>query len=221
MMTHPLTLHQLRHHTRNSCKRILFEIHDDASWQHASRDRHLQEQLANRIRQSIQLLDAVFGTTSEPAPFSERFHTLCRGLLSLFADPAQHLRLDISLKGTCPPVLEMAALCATHEFVGNAVRHGMYLRLIGRVAVSLTCRSEAVELVVTDDGWGPAAAPKSEQGFSRDLAEQFRGTLSVGRRDEHTVAMITLRTTRCLFHEPAAPSAGDRTARGHGLAPRS
>jgi two-component sensor histidine kinase len=196
MMTQPLTLRQLHHHTRNSCQRILFEIHDDASRRCASRERHLQEQLANRIGQSFEILDAVFGLASERILFPDRFHTLCRGLLSLFADKAQHLQLDISLDGSCPPVLEMAVLCATHEFVGNAVRHGMYLRLIGRVSVSLTCRSDAVELVVTDDGWEPAAAPKSEQGFSRDLAEQFRGTFSLRRRDETTVATITLRTTR-------------------------
>jgi two-component sensor histidine kinase len=119
-------------------------------------------------------------------------------MLSLFADPAQHLQLDISIEGSCPPELEMPALRATHEFVGNAVRHGMYVRLIGRISVSLTCRTEAVELVVIDDGWGPAAAPESEQGFGliRDLVEQFRGTFSVGRRDDKTVATITLRTTR-------------------------
>ena len=136
--------------------------------------------------------DVLFGITSEPARFPERFQRLCHGMLLLFADPAQHLGLDISIEGACPPVLEEAVLCAAHEFVGNALKHGMHMRLIGRISVSLTCRTEGVELVVTDDGWGLAAAQNS--GEALGLAEQFQGTLSVGRRNNDTVAAILFRT---------------------------
>jgi len=196
MTVQPLNWRQLRHHTRNTLQRVLIEIHEFAARTDASRDRHLLEQVENRIRLSVEISDALFGITREPAAFPERFRALCRSLLALFADAAQHLRLDIALEGTCPPELEMAALCATNEFVVNAVKHGMHMRLIGRISVSLTCCAESVGLVVIDDGWGPAATPKPGQGFgiARALAEQFHGTLGVGRHDDNTVATIMLRT---------------------------
>jgi two-component sensor histidine kinase len=196
MTAQPLVLRQLRHHTKNTLQRILIEIHDFAARSDASPDRRLLERLENRIRLCVEISDALFGVSREPAAFPDRFHTLCRDLLSLFADAAQQLRLHILIKGTCPPDLEMAALCATSEFVGNAVKHGMHLRLIGQISVLLTCCAESVELLVSDDGWGPAVAPKPRQGLgiARDLAEQFHGTLSVGRRDGKTVATILLRT---------------------------
>jgi two-component sensor histidine kinase len=198
MTIQPLNLRQLRHHTRNTLQRVLVEIHDFAARTDASRDRRLLEQVENRIMLSVEISDALFGITREPIAFPERFRTLCRSLLALFADAAQHLRLNIVLEGTCPPELEMAALCATNEFVVNAVKHGMHMRLIGQISVSLSCCAESIELIVIDDGWGPAAAPKPGQGFgiARDLAEQFYGTLSVGRHDENTVATIMLRTMR-------------------------
>jgi two-component sensor histidine kinase len=198
MTVQPLALRQLHHHTRDTLQRVLIEIHEFAAGTGASRSRHLLEQLGNRIRVSAEISDALFGITREPTPFLGRFHTLCHGLLSLFADAAQHLQLDISLEGTCPPELELAALCATHEFVGNAVKHGMYMRLIGQISVLLTCCAESVELVVTDDGWGPATAPKPGQGLNiaRALAEQFCGAINVGRRNDNTIATIMLRTMR-------------------------
>jgi two-component sensor histidine kinase len=203
MTAQPLVLRQLRHHTRNTLQRILIEIHDFAAKTDASPDRRLLERLENRIRLSVEISDALFGVTREPAAFPERFDTLCRDLLSLFADAAQRLRLDISIKGTCPPELEMAALCATNEFVGNAVKHGMHMRLTGQISVLLTCCAESVELVVSDDGWGTAVAPKPRQGLgiACDLAEQFHGTLSIGRRDDNTVATMMLRTPQ---PEPAS-----------------
>jgi two-component sensor histidine kinase len=197
MTVQPLNLRQLRHHTRNTLQRVLIEIHGFAARTDASRGRRLLEQVENRIMLSVEISDALFGITREPAAFPERFRTLCRSLLALFADAAQHLRLDIALEGTCPPELEMAALCATNELVGNAVKHGMHMRLIGQISVSLTCSAENVELVVIDDGWGAATAPKPGQGLgiARDLAKQFHGTLSVGRNDGNTVATIMFRTT--------------------------
>jgi hypothetical protein len=120
MPVQPLALRQLRHHARNTLKRVLIDTYDFAARTDTSCGRRLLEQLA-RIKLSIEISDALCGTTREPAPFPERFHALCHGLLSLFAEAAQHLRLDISLEGICPLELERAALCATHEFVGNAV----------------------------------------------------------------------------------------------------
>jgi two-component sensor histidine kinase len=197
MTIQPLNLRQLRHHTRNTLQRVLAEIHDFSARTDASRDRRLLEQIENRIMLSVEISDALFGITREPAAFPERFRALCRSLLTLFADAAQDLRLDIVLEGTCPPELEVAALCATNEFIVNAVKHGMHMRLTGQISVSLTCCADNVQLIVIDDGWGADSAPKPGQGLgiAGHLAEQFHGTLSVSRNDGNTVATIMFRTT--------------------------
>lgn len=198
MTTQPLALGNLRHHARDTLQRVLSDIHDHASTTYTSRERRLLDELADRVRLSLEISDTLFGITSEPAPFTKRFRNLCHGVLSLFADQAQQLRLNISLDGLCPRGLEMPALRAAHEFVGNAVRHGMHMRLMGQISVSLTGGSDWVELVVADDGWGAAAAPETIRGLGLpcDLAEQFCGTVSVHRRNDATIATIILRTPR-------------------------
>lgn len=196
--TQSLSLRQLRYHTRNVLQCVLIEIHEHAANARAPRDRYLLEQLADRIQSSVAIADMLFGVTSEPRPFPERLHTLCHGMLALFADPTQHLRLGISVEGTCPPELEMPALSTTHELVGNAVTHGMRMRLQGRVSVSLTCSLDEVMLVVVDDGWELTHLDNTAEGLglARDLAEQFCGTLSVERRRDNTVATVMLRTMK-------------------------
>jgi two-component sensor histidine kinase len=193
-----LSLRQLRYHTRNVLQCVLIEIHEHAANWRTPKDRYLLEQLADRIQRSVAIADTLFGVTSEPGPFAERLDTLCHGMLALFADPAQHLRFDISIEGTCPPDLEMPALRATHELVGNAVKHGMRMRLQGHVAVSVTGSIDGVILVVADDGWELTHLDNTGEGLglARDLAEQFRGTLSVERRRDNTVATIILRTMK-------------------------
>jgi hypothetical protein len=47
--------------------------------------------------------------------------------------------------------------------VGNAVLHGMYMRLLGTIVVSLCISTDsAVSLQVRDDGWGSGAAEVGE-----------------------------------------------------------
>jgi two-component sensor histidine kinase len=193
-----LSLRQLRYHTRNVLQCVLIDIHEHAANWRTPRDRYLLEQLADRIQRSVAIADTLFGVTSEPSPFPERLRTLCHGMLTLFADPTQHLRLDISVEGTCPPELEMPALGATHELIGNAVKDGMRMRLQGRVTVSLTCSIDKVMLVVADDGWELTHLDNTGEGLglTRDLVDQFCGTLSVERRKDNTVATIMLRTMK-------------------------
>jgi two-component sensor histidine kinase len=189
-----LSLRQLRYHTRNVLQCVLIEIHEHAADWRLQRGRCLLEQLADRIQRSVEISDALFGVTSEPGPFPERFHRLCHGTLSLFADPAQHLQLDISIEGTCPPELEMPVLRAAHKFVGNAVKHGMRVRLQGRVSASLTCTLDEVMLIVADDGWDLTHLDNTDEGpgLARDLADQFAGSISLERRGDNTVATIIL-----------------------------
>jgi two-component sensor histidine kinase len=196
--TQSLSLRQLRYHTRNVLQCVLIEIHEHAANARAPRDRYLLEQLADRIQRSVAIADTLFGVASEPRPFPERLDTLCHGMLALFADPTQHLRLDISIEGNCPPELEMPALSAAHELVGYAVKNAMRMRLQGRVSVSLTRGIDGVMLVVADDGWEATHLDDTCEGLglARDLAEQFCGTLSVERRRDNTVATIVLRTVK-------------------------
>jgi two-component sensor histidine kinase len=196
--TQSVALRQLRHHTRNALQRVLMEIHEHVADRRTPRDRYLLQQLVDRIQLSVEISDTLFGITREPGLFLDRLRTLCHGIVSLFADPAQHLMVDIAMEGVCPSGLENAALRAVHEFVGNAVKHGMRMRLLGRVSVSLSCSADELELVVADDGWGLAPEAHKGQGIgiARDLADEFGGTVSLERRSGSTVATIVLREVR-------------------------
>jgi two-component sensor histidine kinase len=191
-----LAVRQLRHHTRNALQRVLIEIHDHAAGKNGSRDRGFLERLEERIIRSVEISDALFSVTREPDPFPDRLAALCRGMVALLGDPEQQLQFDMSICGTCPPELETPVLRAAREFLGNAIKHGMHVRLVGRISVSLTCRTDIVELVVADDGWGLAKEQSAGQGLAiaRNLARQFGGTLEIERRDGKTVAIIVLRT---------------------------
>lgn len=63
--------------------------------------------------------------------------------------------LTVALEDDCPEPLRPAVLRAAAELVGNAVMHGFYQRLAGRIDVRFARRPDrAFGLDVCDDGWG-------------------------------------------------------------------
>ena len=53
-----------------------------------------------------------------------------------------------------------AAARVAHELLGNAVKHGMRARLVGRIAARVVSDEGRVLLTVTDDGWGFGCEPR-------------------------------------------------------------
>jgi two-component sensor histidine kinase len=184
---------QLRHHTKNALQRILVQIQKDEALQATHQGRRLVEDLEQRVLLSAAISDALFGLTHEPAPMPERLRMLCRSTIDLLADPDQTIRLDVSVEGLCPEALKSTVLRIAHEFVANAVKHGMHMRLMGRIVVRLSTEAGRTVLLVSDDGWGLPPRMEAGQGLSLadDLAREHGGTASL-RRGRTTVARLEL-----------------------------
>ncbi len=85
-------------------------------------------------------------------------------------------------------------LRVAHEFIGNAVKHGMHARVVGRIAIHLATGLDGrTALVVTDDGWGFEGSPDAGEGLTiaGDLAASAGGTVSL-RRTHVTVAALEI-----------------------------
>lgn len=185
-------LRQLRHHTKNALARILAQVSADLSATDTAR--RVAMQVERRIRLTAQVADALFGLTRSPGPFDQRLWILCESVIELLAESDQHISLRCSVSGTVPPAQEERVLRIAHEFVGNAVKHGMHMRLLGRVRVAVTVEEQCLSLTVADDGWGCGREPAFGEGMhlARALAVVAGGSVSLERRGEETVAQLSL-----------------------------
>jgi two-component sensor histidine kinase len=185
---------QLRHQTKNALARILAQLSTGLSVNDASR--RVAADLERRILLTAQISDALFGLTRAPAPFEQRLWALCEGVVDLASEADQHLTLHCHVEGDVPPAHEQAVLRVAHEFVGNAVKHGMHMRLIGNIDVRIAAGEDGTTLDVTDDGWGCGRAPDHGEGMrvASVLAETCGGRVTLRRCDELTVARLVLGT---------------------------
>lgn len=124
-------------------------------------------------------------------------------LPDLLADPDQAVRVEVACAGACPASLHDVVLRVAQELVGNAVKHGFYARLAGRIRLDLVSSPRETRLVAADDGWGLCRKPGDGQGLClvRALIAPFGGTLAL-RAGNGVTAEVILR--------PAAP--GGRVA---------
>ncbi len=204
---------QLRHHTKNVLQQILLQIEHAHELKVTARGRRLLADLQRRIVLSAQISDALFGITLSPPSMSERLRALSESTLRMIADGMQVIHLDVSVAGDCPEPLRQLVLRVAHEFVGNAVKHGMHARVVGTISVHLVSSIDGcTSLVVADDGWGFHGSPNAGDGLkiASDLAATAEGTIRLARTHV-TVAELLLPAPRprCGFCEPS---------RGPGLA---
>ena len=99
-----------------------------------------------------------------------------------------------TVDGECPEPLHQLVLRVAHEFVANAVKHGMHARAAGTISVRLATGIDGcTTLVVTDDGWGFHGSPDAGDGLeiAGDLAASIGGTISLVRTHV-TVAALEL-----------------------------
>jgi two-component sensor histidine kinase len=189
---------QLRHHTKNVLQQILLQIEHAHDLQVTARGSRLLADLQRRILLSAQISDSLFGITRSPASMSERLRVLSESTIRMLADGTQAIRLDVTVGGNCPEWQRQLVLRVAHEFVGNAVKHGMRARVIGTISVHLmTDIDGCTALVVTDDGWGFRGSPDAGEGLriAGDLAASAGGTISLVRTHV-TVAELELPSPR-------------------------
>ena len=174
-----LSLRQLRHLTANALQQLLNEVAQQGELRSTRAGRRLCEDIERRILLSAAIANALFGMTREPGPFPVRLRGLGEVVVGLLGDPDQVLSVDVALEGRCPAVLEEVVLRVAHELLGNAVKHGMYMRLVGRIRVDVASGPRGTWLVVADDGWGGCQRPGHGQGLGlvRALIAPFGGTL--------------------------------------------
>ncbi|WP_426956349.1 ATP-binding protein [Muricoccus radiodurans] len=189
-----LPLRLLRHHTKNALQRILAEVAQARGAEATPAGRRMIAEVERRIRLSAAVSDALFGLTRAPRGLEDRLRSLCEATVELLGDPDQIIRLEVTVAGECPPSLQETLLRAAHEMVGNAVKHGLHMRLLGRIVVRLDMDGARSRLSVEDDGWGFAGTRDEGQGLDllRSLAAQHGGTARLGRITDGTLAEVEL-----------------------------
>ena len=193
-------LRQLRHQTKNALQRILCQIEQAREMQESGQGTPMGQRLVNelerRVRLSSAVSDALYGVVSEPGPLVGRLRALADATVELFGDVDQFLTVEVDVRCEAPKRMDDAVLRIAHEFLGNAVKHGMHMRSVGRITVRVDqVGHSTVRLQVLDDGWGACCAPAPGEGarIVEELAAGHRGTCSLVRRNGLTVAEALLR----------------------------
>jgi two-component sensor histidine kinase len=186
---------QLRHHTKNALAKILAQV---SGLSRSARTEAVAADIERRIMLTAQIADALFGFTKAPEPFDQRLSALCQGVIELIGEGDQYLTLSCHVEGEVAANLQETVLRVAHEFVGNAVKHGMPMRLIGRIEVEVTVDADGTVLEVIDDGWGCCCRPPLGEGMgvASALAEARGGRIELERRRDRTVARLELPAIR-------------------------
>lgn len=188
---HDAAFRQLRHQTKNALQSILSILAYAPELQGSPATRSLSETLQRRILLTAAMSDVLFGLTRAPGTLLHRLTSLGEGIVGLLGDPDAQIDVSASVSGECPEALADVVLRIAHELVGNAVKHGMHARLIGRISIDLRADPDAVTLLVSDNGWGFGREPKFGEGLSVAalLADRNGGSLSLDRQGEWTVGL--------------------------------
>lgn len=160
----------------------------------ASRGSLLTKDVLSRIVPLAQLFDALAGFTEEPAPLRDRLEWLGHAVIHLLGDDAQTLRLSVDVLEEPSEPSAAAIVWVAYEMLANAIRHGLHLRLIGRIEISV--RADAgrfIVLEVKDDGWGPGNERSGEEyEIMTGLADFYRAKITLKRSAEWTTARMSI-----------------------------
>ncbi len=192
-----ISLRQLRHQTKNALQRLLWQIEACPGLQHDAAGRTLAADLTRRIQLSAAVSDTLFGLTAAPGPLQARLDAMSRAVVALMADDDQEIAVETEVRGTCPEQADVLVQVA-HELVGNAVKHGMTLRMVGCIKLTVAADDAGVTLTVADDGWGfceqaPATGGRGDGlRIAELLARQHGGRFDLRRDRCHTIATLHL-----------------------------
>ncbi len=178
-----IDIRQLRHLTRNGLQRVISSLDQVPGLRTSAEGRLLAGRVERVICASAAVSDALFGMTRQPTPMVDRLRSLCTALTSLYADPDQRIKCRVSVIGECPREYSETVMRVANELVGNAIKHGMSLRLAGSIGVELVADQDGrTVLRITDDGFGIGASFGGHgEGLrlARALARSHRGSVAV------------------------------------------
>jgi two-component sensor histidine kinase len=193
-MTGAEDFRQLRHLTKNALQRILATISETPELHGTCAGRALSEDLQERILTTAKLSDALFGFVRHPGSLRDRLLAVSDGLVDLLGEDAATIRVAISVKCRASAAHDDLLVRVAHELIGNAIKHGMHQRLLGRIRIEAQEEDGQIVLTVTDDGWGLDKDPTSGEGLSivDALLGPVKGTFQLRRAGQLTVARITI-----------------------------
>jgi two-component sensor histidine kinase len=111
--------------------------------------------------------------------FGHRLRCMIETQAEMLADADQIVRTELHFAGACPAQHRHVVLCVAQELTANAIRHGFYARMIGRIHVELVSTLAETRLTVSDDGWGMGTQAVEGGGLDRirTLIAPFAGIL--------------------------------------------
>jgi two-component sensor histidine kinase len=178
---------QSRHQTKSALQRIICLILDEPVLSLTRAGRDAAEDLVRRIDISAAISDALFGLTHSPFPLPERITSLVDSLIALHADIEQSIALDLRITDGVAISLERESLILQiiHEIVLNALKHGMYMRLVGTITIEIRpARCGGLTMSICNDGWAMDPRLSRNEGLSIvwDLAAQEGGEVNLVAR---------------------------------------
>lgn len=175
-----LAFRQLRHNTRNTLQRIICLLADAKELTILPGGAALAQDLIGRICSATELADSFYAVTQPHGGIAARLHALSRSLVRLYSGRTQEVDIRLSIEMECDGRFADILLQITHEFVGNALKHGLRNQIVGKIEISLTRnRAGSVILAVTDSGNGFAPAAKKGEGLglAQELAAFHQGKI--------------------------------------------
>lgn len=184
-----LEFRQLRHQTKNALQRIVMQVLELSGLDDNRPRGDIGREVMRRIELTAAISDALFGLRQSPGPLPARLKSLSQSVVALHDDGIQHIDLDFAISGggKLSRRREDAILRITHELVMNAVRHGMYNRIIGRISVRLDVTDDGRTLLsIGNDGWTMAALPHHGGGLQivEELANTEGGSVRIKIRPQ-------------------------------------
>jgi two-component sensor histidine kinase len=186
-------MRQLRHQTKNALQRIIAQV-SASNLRATPAGAMLADDIERRICLSARVSDALFGLTACPGTLEQRLRSLTTATVKLMADTEQTIETEVIVAGSCPEPLNSVIVRVAYEMLCNAVKHGMHMRLVGRITVRVRGNWDgSTTLVVSDDGWGPTGEGQGEGlPIMRAMAQEHGGVVSINRVENETIARLHL-----------------------------
>lgn len=187
-----IELRQLRHQTKNALQRILLQVLEISGLDGNRQREDIGRNVMRQIELTATISDALFGFRQSPEPLQARLKSLAQSVIALHADRTQHIELDIAVSGDgrISGNRNDTILRIAHELVMNAVKHGMYMRLVGRITVRLDIwDGGGVLLAIGNDGWWMPALPRHGDGLEivEELVAAESGNMRIAIRPQSLV----------------------------------